>query len=252
MATRVCAMLGVAMAVVGACSADVAGPRLVGTGDRVLFIGNSLTYVNDVPGILQALARAGGTDLAVETVAGPNMALIDHWTQGIARREIEKGGWRFVIMQQGPTSVEINRDTLRLAATRFAPSIRAAGATPALYSVWPAASRKQDFARSIESYAIAAADVDGLLLPAGSAWLAAWARDPSLPLYGGDQFHPSAAGSYLAALVMYARLLGKDPVGLPARLTLASGATLALDEGMARVLQEVARDVAKPNAAPAR
>jgi hypothetical protein len=56
------------------------GPQLIGEGRRILFAGNSLTYVNDLLGMLQSLAdSAGGDRLAVETVAGPNVALVDHW-----------------------------------------------------------------------------------------------------------------------------------------------------------------------------
>lgn len=67
-------------------SQSVSAPRLIGEGRRILFVGNSLTYVNDLPGIVQALAdSAGGDRLAVATVAGPDMALVDHWNDGAAR-----------------------------------------------------------------------------------------------------------------------------------------------------------------------
>src|SRR5262249_28073204 len=115
-------------------------PHLDGDGRRVLFIGNSYTYVNDVPGIVQALAdSAGGEHMAVENVAEPDYALVDHLAQGEAQREIAKGGWAFVVLQQGPSSVDVNRDTLRLAVKAFAPLIAAAGGKPALFSAWPTA-----------------------------------------------------------------------------------------------------------------
>ena len=76
------------------------GPKLVGEGRRVLFIGNSYLYLQDIPGIVQALAdSAHGDKLAVETVAGPDMALVDHWFTGEARSEISKGGWEWVVLQ---------------------------------------------------------------------------------------------------------------------------------------------------------
>ena len=59
----------------------------------------------------------------------------------------------------------------------------------------------------IESYRLAAADVRGVELPAGAAWLAAWAREPELELYGPDEFHSTLEGSYLAALMIYAKAL---------------------------------------------
>jgi hypothetical protein len=215
-------------------------PQLLGDGRRVLFIGNSYLYTQDIPGIVQALAdSAHGDRLAVETVAGPDMALIDHWNEGTSRREIAKGGWEWVVLQQGPSSVEVNRDTLRLATALFAERIAAVQATPALFSAWPSEARRVDFARAIESYTIAAADVNGILLPVAAAWLDAWARDGTRLLYA-DGLHASPEGAYLAALVIYARLLGKSPAGLPASLKLRSGARITLSPAVAAVLQAAA------------
>lgn len=228
---------------VGAClGLGSDGPVLSGEGRRALFIGNSYLYVQDIPGIVQALAdSAGGDPLAVETVAGPDLALIDHWSSGSARAEIAKRGWEWVILQQGPSSVNVNRDTLRLATKLFAGDIGAVGARPALFSAWPSESRRQDFSAAIESYTIAAADVNGLLLPVAQAWLAAWNRDPTLELYA-DGLHPSVEGAYLSALVIYARLLGKPPTGLPSRLRLKSGHVISVSPAVAAVLQAAAGD----------
>src|SRR5262249_35099673 len=114
---------------------DLSGPQLIGEGRRVLFVGNSYLYTQDIPGIVQALAdSAHGDRLAVETVAGPDLALIDHWNEGTARREIAKGGWEWVVLQQGPSSVDVNRDTLRLATRLFAAAMAAVQAKPALFS----------------------------------------------------------------------------------------------------------------------
>jgi len=237
--------LGLPLALAACLSSAVTGPQLVGTGTPVLFIGNSLTYVNDVPGIVQALADSAGGSLAVETVAFPDYALIDHWNEGVAagraRGEIAKGGWKFVVLQQGPTSVGVNRDTLRLATKLFAQDMAKIGATPALFSAWPTIDRRQDFPRSIESYTLAAGDVNGVLLPIATAWLAAWKRDSTLALYS-DGLHASIAGSYLSALVIYAVFERRSPVGLPSRVRLRSGATVFVDPKVTAVLQAAAAE----------
>jgi hypothetical protein len=126
-------------------------------------------------------------------------------------------------------------------AQRYAPEIRRAGARPALFSVWPTIDRQQDFDRATESYALAAADVDGLHFPAGEGWRAVWREDPSVPLYA-DGLHGSIAGSYVAALVIYAGLTGKSPVGLPARLRLRTGATVGVPAALAPMLQRAAAE----------
>jgi hypothetical protein len=224
-------------------SGSPAGPQPLGDGTRVLFIGNSLTYVNDVPGILQALAdSAGGGRLAVASRALPNYALIDHWTEGVVQRDIASGGWAWVVMQQGWTPAGIYRDTLRLATRNFGGEIAKVGAKPALYQTWPPSNQPNQFAASIESYELAAADVGGVVFPVARAWLATWQRDPSVELYS-DGLHASIAGSYLAALVMYARIFERTPVGLPATVRTRAGATVRIPAALARTLQEAAAQV---------
>ena len=224
-------------------SGTPAGPQLIGEGTRILFIGNSLTYVNDVPGILQALADSvGGEKLAVASRTLPDYALIDHWVDGVAQREIAKGGWGWVVMQQGWTPAGIYRDTLRLAARKFGAEIRKIGAKGAMYQTWPPSNRPGEFAGSIESYRLAAEDIGGVLFPVASAWLATWERDPNVQLYS-DGLHASVAGSYLAALVMYARIFDRTPVGLPATVRTHDGATVRVDPALARTLQDAAAAV---------
>jgi hypothetical protein len=76
--------------------------------------------------------------------------------------------------------------------------------------------------------------VDGLLLPAGEALRAVRAAAPSIELFDTDQFHPSPAGSYAAALVIYARMAQVSPLGLTAQAggsTLPASTVAALEAG---------------------
>jgi hypothetical protein len=190
---------------------------------RVLFIGNSLTSINDLPGLVRKLGASDGLTIRTKMVALDDSSLEDHWNRGEAAREIGRGRWDFVVLQQGPSSLPASRVMLRDYVGRFAGVIRAAGAKPAIYMVWPSLARKGDFDRVSESYRLAAADVDGVLLPAGDAWRARWSFDAGAALYAHDNFHPSSEGSWLAALVIYCRLserpptLLKLPKGFPAR-----------------------------------
>jgi len=191
-------------------------PSLPPGGVRVLFIGNSLTYVNDLPGMVQRLARlAGNTDLATASVAFPNYALEDHWSEGTARAALVQRDWEFVVLQQGPSSLPQNQVHLATWSGQFAPLIRAAGAEPVLYMVWPSLARFDDFPEVRNSYRNAAEVVEGIFAPAGDAWMAMWETEPAPGLYSGDGFHPSQLGTYLAALVILARLTNIDPTTLP-------------------------------------
>jgi hypothetical protein len=185
---------------------------------RILFIGNSLTFANDLPAMVQQLGRSDpGRPVTVASVAFPDFSLEDHWNQGDALQAINAGSWDFVVLQQGPSALPESRTNLIEWAGRFAAEIRRVGARPALYMVWPELSRENVWGDVTESYRAAAEAVDGVLLPAGEALRSARADDPSLALFGGDGFHPTVAGTYGAALVIYAMTAGVSPLGVSAR-----------------------------------
>ena len=112
---------------------------------------------------------------------------------------------------------------------------------PALFAAWPSASRTGDFDRAIESYRLAAADVEGIFLPVAAAWQAAMRRDPSIQLYA-DGLHPSPEGAYLAALVVYGGLLQRSPLDLPNVVRVSRSYTLSIPSDKAAILREVAAE----------
>jgi hypothetical protein len=185
---------------------------------------------------------AGGASFDVDMVAAPDVSLQDHWSDGTASRNIDHGGWDIVVLQQGPSSLPESRLLLREYTARFAQKIKAIGARPALYSVWPSRARPGDFDRAIESYALAASDVGGMYFPVAAAWRAAWRRDSTIALYDLDGLHPSVVASYLAALVMYGVIADTSPVGLPATVRLRDGRTLNVPAALAATLQAAARE----------
>ena len=208
---------------------------------KVLFVGNSLTYVNDLPRMVGALAEASGAaplDAEVVTIGGAN--LDDLWADGRAPRALASGGFKFVVLQQGPTSQAEGRPQLVASAVRIAAEAARVGTRPAFYSVWPDeeyAARihrplPEAFAAAAESYAAASRAVNGLLLPAGAAWEAAWRKDPSLPLYGPDRFHPSPVGTLLAAIVVYQGLYGAPPSKKPERIPVGPTASLRVKDAL--------------------
>lgn len=210
---------------------------------RALFIGNSLTYTDDLPSIVEAFAKATGQRrFDYKTIAFPDFSLEDHWNSKDARNAIAGEQWDYVVLQQGPSASKEGRALLLEYTRRFAQQIRHTGGRPALYMVWPSASRAQDFNGVSESYRQAAEDVDGLLFPVGEAWLSAWRIDPSIRLYSSDGLHPSQEGAYLAGLVIYGQLFNRSPLGLPSRLRLGSGGRIEIPADHAAMLQQAAND----------
>ena len=209
----------------------------------VLFIGNSLTYFHDLPGMVRALVDSSGAGpIEIHSVTAPNFSLGDHLENGSALRLIEQYRPALVVLQQGPSSLAESRADLVASTVRFDSLARGVGGRAGLYGVWPSRERFAVFGQVSESYRLAAERVGGVYLPAGEAWQAAWRRDRKLALYGDDDFHPSVLGTYTAALVMYQRITGRSPVGLPARLRTASGVEVDIPPAVARLLQEAAAD----------
>jgi len=220
---------------------------------RVLFIGNSLTYFNDLPSFVQAFAQSKAQKpLAFKAVTFADFSLEDHWNQGDARKAIARGGWDVIVLQQGPSASTDGRKSLLEYSRFFAKEIRLVKAKPALYMVWPSVGRMQDFNGVIESYKRAAEEIEGLLFPVGEAWLSAWKRDPKLELYSSDGLHPTVAGTYLAALVIYECLYDESALGLPSKFKLRSGASIDIPKDQARMMQEAAAEVRKRKASPSK
>jgi hypothetical protein len=225
--------------------ASVAAPAFAqegGQAHRLLFIGNSLTYTNKLPLLVEAVFAGAGAEASTEMVAHPGVSLHDHWYS--PRREAEKaiarGGWTHVIMQQGPSSQPESRLDLRKSVKRFAKFIADAGARPGIYCVWPREDRSSDFDDVIESYRLAADDIGATFFPVGAAWRAAPA---DIRLYSPDGIHPTVAGSYLAALVIYGVLSGRSPVGLPNLLVFKDGTRARLPDEIVAPLQAAAASV---------
>jgi hypothetical protein len=105
--------------------------------------------------------------------------------------------------------------------------------------VWPPRSSLQLMDQVRLSYEQAASSVNGIFLPAGEAWRLALQEDPALMLYGPDQYHPGALGTYLAALVIYARLSEVDPRTLPATYFVA-GRRVNMSANTVQALQRAA------------
>lgn len=214
---RVATAIAALTLLAGACgSSDPAAP---GTGGSdpvdVLFVGNSLTYTNDLPAIVARLAEATGQPLTYGTLAFPNWSLQEHWEAGVAG-QIRTAKAKWVILQQGPSSLPESRQHLVAWTAQIAPVVREAGGQVALFMVWPDRSRLDFLTDVAGSYAAAAANVGGTFVPAGETWREAWALQADLPLYGPDDFHPSYLGSLAAAWTLMSVLYDVEPSELPA------------------------------------
>lgn len=70
----------------------------------VLFVGNSLTYTNGMPVMVQVIAEAAGKSFEYRSLTAPNFSLEDHWVSGAGDiiRDLKAD---VVVLQQGPSSL---------------------------------------------------------------------------------------------------------------------------------------------------
>lgn len=212
---------------------------------RVLFIGNSLTYTNDLPWMVESMSAVGDRRVQTAMIAGPNYGLEDLWHDAKVREAIGSRSFDVVVMQQGPSALPASRAELVKWSKTLAAAIREGGAEPALFMVWPSLDRAFDRQRVSESYRVAANDCGCRLLAAGNAWQSAWKKNGRLGLYGADGFHPSREGSWLSALVIWAKLTGEDPERAPSTITMRDGSVVTIGAKVKPLLVDAAREALK-------
>lgn len=201
----------------------------------VLFVGNSLTASHNLPAMVDALAEADGVEFPYGVQAISGFGLGDHWGLDL-ESVIDELSPEIVVLQQGPSSLESSRDYLLEWTETIDQVVRANGGRSALFMVWPEEQRAHVFDDVREHYAEAATLVDGIFIPAGETWRAAWDREPALQLYGFDGFHPSRTGSVAAALTIWAMLSG-SPDETP-----SCPAEVLVDPATAEVLCDAMRE----------
>jgi hypothetical protein len=169
----------------------------------LLFVGNSLTYANDLPKLVASIAKIKGKKIKVEMLALPNYALLDHLVDGNLQEMIASGKYKYVIVQQGPSSQAEGREMLLEAGSKIKQMCNVSGASLAFFMVWPGYENYNNFNGVIRNYTEAATLNNSILCPVGTVWKEYIDRTKDLSYYGPDLFHPSLKGSQVAAQVIF-------------------------------------------------
>lgn len=184
---------------------------------RVLFIGNSYTYYNMLPEMLQQMGVAGKQKRHLEyrMIAPGSSTLESNWTNGLARKVIAQGGWDYVVLQEQSQRPITDTNAMFRYARLFDQEIQKSGAKTVFYLTWSRKQAPEKQALITQSYASIAKELNAVTCPVGVAWEKVRRQNPGLVLYMADGSHPAPAGTYLAAAVFYRTLYGSDPIGLP-------------------------------------
>jgi hypothetical protein len=218
------------------------------TCTRVLFVGDSYTYVNDLPTTFANLAWSAGERVDTQTLANGGETLAGHVADAATASTIDAQTWNTVVLQdqsENPASAAYRQSEMYPAATQLVALIRHAGAQPLLFLTWghqsgwpqdglPTYATMQ--AAVDQGYVGLGAELDVPIAPVGAAWQTVVSAHASPELWQGDGVHPTTAGTYLAACVFFATIFGRSPVGL----SYVDG----LPESEAAMLQRVAATTA--------
>jgi hypothetical protein len=206
---------------------------------RVLFLGNSYTYVNNLPVLFSELAKSGH-QCAVQTrmVAPGGKTLKDHWENRQSHDALASEHWDFVVLQDQSTlgtsyyfegQPRVAGDEIfRPYAERWAAEVEKSGAKLLFYLTWARKRTPDDQAALNYAYAHAALQSHSGVAPVGPAWQHIRQQHPEIDLFYKDGSHPSPAGSYLAACVLYATIFHRSPQGLVGKI---SGAPIPIESG---------------------
>src|SRR5262249_22071004 len=103
---------------------------------KALFVGNSFTARNDLPGLVAQLAAARGRRLEHRLISSGGASLRTHWNAGVALQAIQSGQYDHVILQEQSTLPVKNAKRMHENVRLFDEAIRAAGARTILYATW--------------------------------------------------------------------------------------------------------------------
>jgi len=197
----------------------------------IMFIGNSYTYRNQMPdSIFRWIASSAGykTKIKYITNGAHTLQLFASPTDEYGARvhtafsADHKGEYDFVILQE--QSVRPTTETAKFydGARDMVSMIRAVGATPVFYMTW---GRKEGNSELLSrgwksehmtwllanAYTAIGEELDALVAPVGLGFLDVYKNEKSIDLYDADGSHPSYEGSYLTALILFAKIFNADP-----------------------------------------
>ena len=197
---------------------------------RVLFIGNSYTYVNNLPQLAASIALSKGDTMIFDSYCPGGYTFNNHVNDANTLAKIALGNWNYVVLQaqsQEPSfsPTQVSAQTLPYAIKldslikHYNPC-----ANTVFYETWgrkfgdamncaaypPVCTYTGMQNRLRASYKLFADTVHDLMAPVGEAFRQVVATNTLIDLYQADQSHPSLEGSYLAASVFYETLFQKS------------------------------------------
>jgi len=222
---------------------------------RVLFLGNSYTYVNNLPLLTAYLASAAGDSLYTQSNTPGGYTLgwepIAHSTTTLSLELIASGGWDYVVLQeqsQTPAIPALRDSCMYPGSVILHDSVEATDPCSRVlfYLTWGrrfggiqcfepnyCSPDYADFYQMQDSITAAYKGIADMLgdpiAPVGEAWRFV-IQHYGMVLHSNDHSHPNLNGSYLAACVFYSSIFGKPSAGITFTAGLSPDTALLLQQ----------------------
>lgn len=197
---------------------------------KALFLGNSLTFFNDMPQMVEDLALPMGDELIWESNTPQGFRLQDHASASTSLNLIAEGDWDFVILQeqgQLPALEDADSEPFFVAAEYLVNYIRDFNdcAIPLFYLTparengdeincpdWPPVCTYEGMQELLAERYYEVCDTHrAWCSPVGEIWENVLDQT-DINLYDMDGIHPSPEGSYLIASTMYVAMFEQNPI----------------------------------------
>lgn len=198
---------------------------------KVLFIGNSYTFYNNLPDMFAQVATSAGEKVTVDASTPGGYTLSMHCENSGTMAKIAQSKADFVVLQEQSqipsfTDGEVNSMFLPYAQKLNDEILKSNPCSETvLYVTW---GRKNGDAMNCPNwppvctyegmdslltlrYDLAARQNQTIMSPVGPVWRFIRTDAPEIELYDADEGHPSLAGTFAAACTFYASIFRKDP-----------------------------------------
>lgn len=211
---------------------------------KVLFLGNSYTSVNDLPGLTFQVTKSAGDSLVYSSNTPGGYTFNQHSSNSTSISLINQGGWNYVVLQeqsQYPSfpDAQVQTEVFPYATALNEMILAADSCTETIFymtwgrkngdasncAVWPPVCTYEGMDSLLHlRYMTMAQDNNAEVSPVGAVWHYLRTNAPGIELYNSDESHPSPAGSYAAACTFYTSMYRKDPTHITYNFSLSAGA----------------------------
>lgn len=176
---------------------------------KVLFIGNSHTYYNDMPHLFAEIAAYNGVELEVTMLTKGGMGFDYHVKEQQVRFNILYGKYDYIVLQHVAHPMG-DLQVMKEAAVTLSQWIAQTSSKALLYMTW---TKKMDGAEAQPAMAKPYREIGALLhypvAPVGEVWWRYHEAHPEVELYFTDERHASREGSLLAAYTIFETMFGR-------------------------------------------